>query len=145
MEDRIEAVCDLLMGAAYADDDFHEKEKTVVSDYLASLLPDGKLTDELNERIEQFSPDSFNLSETLAEFSDNSKEDRIKLLDIVAAVHSADDEHDFDEDDFLNEVASGLSLSDEDKKSHALDYEVETLKESLATLRPSPPPVPGAK
>lgn len=144
MDDRIEAVCDLLMGAAYADNTLHEKEKEVVSDYLASLLPDGELSDELKERIDGFSADDFELAPTLLLFSDDSKEDRMKLLDIVAAVHRADDEHDLDEDDFVNDVASGLSLSDEDKKEHVLDYEVESLKENLAKLRPSPPPVPKA-
>jgi hypothetical protein len=144
MEDRIEAVCDLLMGAAYADKELHEKEKQVVTDFLATLLPDGELTDDLKKRIDDFAPGDFKLGPVLAEFSDDSKEDRKKLLEIIAAVHSADDEHDFDEDDFLNEVASGLSLSDDDKKPHTLDYEVESLKENLASLRPSPPPIPNA-
>ncbi len=142
MEDRIEAVCDLLMGAAYADKELHEKEKKVVSKYLASLLPDGELTDELKQRIDDFAPDDLDLQSVLSEFSEDDKEDRIKLLEIVASVHGADEEHDFDEDDFLTEVASGLSLTDEDKKEHALEYEVESLKEHLAKLRPSPPPVP---
>jgi uncharacterized tellurite resistance protein B-like protein len=144
MEDRIEAVCDLLMGAAYADKELHEKEKEAVSDHLASLLPDGELTDDLKERIDDFSAEDFDLETTLALFSDDDKEDRIKLLGVVASVHSADEEYDLDEDDFLKAVASGLSLSDEDKKEHILEYEVESLKEHLAKLRPSPPPVPEA-
>jgi uncharacterized tellurite resistance protein B-like protein len=144
MEDRIEAVCDLLMGAAYADNALHDKEKQVVSDYLGTLLPDGELTAELKNRIDDFKPDDFKLESVLSNFSDDSEEDRKKLLELVAAVHSADDEHDFDEDEFINNVASGLSLSDEDKKAHTLDYEVESLKENLAKLRPSPPPIPGA-
>jgi len=144
MEDRIEAVCDLLMGAAYADKELHEKEKQVVSDFLATLLPDGELTADLKKRIDEFSPDDFKLSSVLSNFSDDSLDDRKKLLEIIAAVHAADEEHDFDEDDFLNEVASGLSLSDDDKKAHSLDYEVESLKDNLASLRPSPPPIPRA-
>jgi uncharacterized tellurite resistance protein B-like protein len=144
MEDRIEAVCDLLMGAAYADKELHEKEKQVVTDYLVSLLPEGELSKELTQRIDDFSPDDFKLASVLAKFSGDSDEDRKKLLEIVAAVHSADDEHDFDEDEFINAVAAGLSLSDADKKTHVLDYEVESLKEHLAKLRPSPPPIPRA-
>lgn len=144
MEDRIEAVCDLLMGAAYADNTLHDKEKQVVSDYLATLLPDGELSEDIKERIDGFKPDDFKLESVLSHFSDDSEDDRKKLLEIVAAVHSADDEHDFDEDEFINNVASGLSLSDDDKKAHILDYEVESLKENLAKLRPSPPPIPGA-
>lgn len=144
MEDRIEAVCDLLMGAAYADKELHEKEKQVVSEFLATLLPDGELSADLKKRIDEFAPDDFKLSSVLSNFSDDSVEDRKKLLEIIAAVHAADEEHDFDEDDFLNEVASGLSLSDDDKKAHSLDYEVESLKDNLASLRPSPPPIPRA-
>ncbi len=142
MEDRIEAVCDLLMGAAYADKELHEKEKKVVSDFLATLLPDGELPDELKKRIDEFSPDDFKLSSVLSQFVSDSKDDRKKLLEIIAAVHAADDEHDFDEDEFLNEVAKGLSLSDDDKKAHVLDYEIESLRDNLAKLRPSPPPIP---
>jgi uncharacterized tellurite resistance protein B-like protein len=135
MEDRIEAVCDLLMGAAYADKELHEKEKQVVSDFLATLLPDGELTADLKKRIDEFAPDDFKLSSVLSNFSDDSVADRKKLLEIIAAVHAADEEHDFDEDDFLN---------DDDKKAHSLDYEVESLKDNLASLRPSPPPIPRA-
>jgi uncharacterized tellurite resistance protein B-like protein len=144
MEDRIEAVCDLLMGAAYADKELHDKEKQVVTDYLGSLLPDGELTEEIEERIANFSPEGFKLGDVLSQFSDDSEEDRKKLLEVVAAVHSADEEYDLDEDDFITMVAAGLLLSDEDAKKHLLDYEVESLKEYMAKLRPSPPPVPGA-
>ena len=144
MEDRIEAVCDLLMGAAYADKELHDKEKQVVTDYLGSLLPDGEVTAELLERITNFSPDDFELGDVLSNFAEDSEEDRKKLLEVVAAVHSADEEYDFDEDEFITSVVAGLSLSGDDAKEHVLDYEVESLKEYMAKLRPSPPPVPEA-
>ena len=144
MDDRIEAVCDLLMGAAYADKLLHDKEKQVVTDFLGSLLPDGEVTDELLERIGSFSPDGFELGDVLSQFADDSEEERKKLLEVVAAVHSADEEYDLDEDEFITSVAAGLSLTDDDSMKHLLDYEVESLKEYMAKLRPSPPPVPEA-
>ena len=144
MDDRIEAVCDLLMGAAYADNLLHDKEKQVVTDFLGSLLPDGEVTDELLERIGSFSPDGFELGDVLSQFADDSEEERKKLLEVVAAVHSADEEYDLDEDEFITSVAAGLSLTDDDSMKHLLDYEVESLKEYMAKLRPSPPPVPEA-
>ncbi len=140
MEDRVEAVCDLLMGAAYADENLHEKEKQVVEAYLKELMPDGEITPELRTRIDSFAPASFDLDKVVGVFASDGKNDRKKLLDVVASVHSADGEFDFAEDDYLHSVAKALSLDEDDSKEHALVYEVETLKGYLATLRPPPPP-----
>lgn len=140
MKDRVEAVCDLLMGAAFADENLHEKEKQVVENYLKELMPDGKLTPELRERIDTFAPASFEMEKVAKLFASDGKSDRIKLLDVVAAVNSADGEYDFAEDDYLHSVAKAMSLDEDDSKEHTLVYEVETLKGYLATLRPPPPP-----
>lgn len=142
MDDRIEAVCDLLMGAAYADKHLHENEKQAVEQYLKELMPEAALTRELKERIDNFSPDKFKLLDVVAVFVGDAKAERMKLLDIVAAIHAADEEYDLDEDEFLLNVAQGLELTEEDVKEHALDYEVETLKEHLKIVRPTPPPIP---
>ena len=145
MKDRVESVCDLLMAAAYADEKLHDSERKTVESYLIELLPDGELTDALKARMEQFDPKTFKLKPVCEQFSSDSAEDRQKLVDLIAGVHASDKEYDFAEDDFLIEVVEALGLSESDAMKHALDYEVEVLQESLATLRSTPPPVPGAR
>ncbi len=142
MEDRVEAVCDLLMGAAYADENLHEKEKKAVESHLKTLLPDGKMTPAIQARVNDFDPKDFDLEEVAKAFTADGKADRVKLLDLVASIHAADDEHDFAEDDYLRSVAKALGLKESESKEHVLVYEVETLKEYLAALRPPPPPPP---
>ncbi len=136
------AVCDLLMGAAFADKELHEAERTTVEKHLATLMPDGELGAELTKRIASFSAEGFDAASVAANFSEDSKADRMALLEIVASVHAADEEYDLAEDDYLMAVASALGLSADDVGAHALDYEVESLKDSMAKLRPSPPPIP---
>jgi len=132
------------MGAAFADKELHDSERKVVEEHLASLLPDGELSNELRERISNFSMSDFDLGSVAANFADDSKEDKRSLIDIVASVHASDDEYDLAEDDFLMSVASALGLNEDDVSDHALDYEEEELKEQMAKLRPSPPPIPGS-
>lgn len=142
MEDRVNAVCDLLMGAAFADNELHEAERETVETHLATLMPDGELGAELSKRIASFDANDFDVASVAASFSEDSKEDRMALLEIVASVHAADDEYDFAEDEYLMAAAGALGLTEDDVGGHALDYEVEHLKDSMAKLRPSPPPIP---
>ncbi len=140
MEDRADAMCDLLMGAAFADKELHEAEKARVQEHLATLMPDGELSDELKARIAGFAEAGFDLAEVAGKFANDPKSERKALLEIVASVHAADGEYDLAEDDYLMAVAAALGLSKEDVSEHALDYEVENLKESMARLRPPPTP-----
>ncbi len=142
MEDRVNAVCDLLMGAAFADKKFDDAERKVVEEHLASLMPDGKLGEELTERIAKFAFEELDPVEMAAKFSEDSKEDRIGLIEIISSVSAADEEYDFAEDEYLLTVAAALKLSREDVAEFALEYEVETLRAKMAKLRPAPPSIP---
>lgn len=142
MEDRANAVCDLLMGAAFADNELHAAERETVEKHLATLMPEGELGDELKERIAGFAKADFDLEAVAAQFADDSKEDRKALLEIVASVHAADDEYDLDEDDYILAVAKALGLGKADVAAHVLDYEVEQLKENMAKVRSAPPRAP---
>ncbi len=143
MRDRIDTICNLLLGAAYADDFFHEKEKEAIRELLAKLI-DGELPGELDQRIESFDAEGFDLAAATAEFVDDSDDDKYKLLELIAVVHEADDEFDFAEDDYVRAVAEAVGLGASGLTKFTLEYEVEELKEELGQLR-TPPPVPGAK
>lgn len=142
-DDRIEDICDLLLGAAYADEVFHEKEAATLIELLGKLL-DGEVSAGLRARIEYFDPEGFDATAQARLFVDDDEEDKLKLLELIAAIHAADDEFDFAEDAYLRQVSAALGLPAELLERFTLDVEVEELKEPLSKLRKGPPPIPGS-
>ena len=141
LPDRILGVCDLLLGAAYADEEFKDREREEVREMLADLTG-AKLTDELEARIKNFDAKGFDVVKAAAEFKPDSEDDRRRLLFLVAAVHEADEEIDFAEDDYLRSLAKALDLPDSALAGMIVDVEVEELQETLAKVRKPPPPPP---
>ncbi len=144
LPDRILGVCDLLLGAAYADDEFKDRERDEVREMLSDLTG-AKLTDELEARIKGFDPKKFDLAKVAAELKSDSEDDRRRILFLVAAVHEADEEIDFAEDDYLRSLCKALDLPDTALKGMIVDVEVEELQETLAKVRKQPPPPPKKK
>ena len=141
--DRILPLCDILLGAAHADKEFHEREREEVSGMLADLA--GSLTPELEKRIASFDPKTFDLAKTAAAFKDDPPDDRRRLLFLVAAVNEADEEVDMSEDEYLRALAKALELPPEALAGMVIDVEVEELREEFAKVRKGPPPPPGKK
>jgi uncharacterized tellurite resistance protein B-like protein len=141
LTDRIVPLCDLLLGAAYADREL----KDVEDDELRAMLVDlsgAELTTELEARIASFDPDAFDLAATAAAFQDDPADDRRRLLFLVAAINDADDEIDLAEDDYLRALAKALALPDDALAGLTLDVEVEDLRDDFAKVRRGPPPPP---
>jgi uncharacterized tellurite resistance protein B-like protein len=143
MSDRIDEITELLLGAAYADDQFLDSEKKAISELLGKLLK-GDVPDEINAKIESFDPKGFDVAKVAAAFADDDDDDKYKLLELIAVVHDADDEYDFAEDDYVRDVAKAVGLDDEQLKRFTIEVEIEDLSEDLDKLRKSPPPAPGA-
>lgn len=144
LPDRILSVCDLLLGAAYADEQFQDREQEEVRGMLADLTGE-KLSDELEKRITGFDPKKFDMGKTAADFKSDSEDDRRRLLFLVAAINEADEEIDFAEDDYLRALAKELGLPDSALAGMTVDVEVEELQETLAKVRKVPPPPPKKK
>jgi uncharacterized tellurite resistance protein B-like protein len=142
--DRTLALCDLLLGAAHADDHFSEREGDTVRELLADLSGEGGLSGDVEARIAAFDPASFSLESAVLPFRDDPSEDKRKLLFLVAAVHEADEELDLAEDDYLRAVAKALDVPASDLESLTIDVEVEELVESYQAVRRGPPPTPGS-
>lgn len=142
LTDRTIPLCDLLLGAAYADAQFKERERAAVRDLLATLSGNA-LTEELEARIDAFDPQAFDLAATAASFTGDTEDDRRGLLVLVAGVNDSDDELDLAEDDYLRSLARALALPDDALSGLALEVEVEDLREEFQKLRKGPPPVPG--
>jgi uncharacterized membrane protein YebE (DUF533 family) len=145
MIDRIAPLCDLLLGAAFSDDTFADREDDEIRGLLQDLAG-GELSAELEKQIANFDPKKFDLLKTAGAFLADSEEDRRKLLFLVAAVNDADEEVDFAEDEYLRDLASALFLPADALKGIVIEMEVEQQREVFQKVRTGPPPPPpGAK
>ena len=143
LPDRIEPLCDLLLGAAYADREFKDREREEVRGMLEDLS--GPLTPALEQRIATFDPAAFRLAAAAAPFRADPIDDRRRLLFLVAAINDADDEVDFAEDEYLRTLARALELPPEALDGLVIDVEVDELRDSFAKVRVGPPPPPPGK
>jgi uncharacterized tellurite resistance protein B-like protein len=141
--DRILPLCELLLGAAYADNELKDQEKAEVRSLLQGL--GGELPSEVEARIANFDPGTFDLSSAVAPFKGDTEDERKKLLYLVAAVNEADDEIDFAEDEYLRNLASALDLPKSALDGLTVEIETEELKETFQAVRKGPPPPPTAK
>jgi uncharacterized tellurite resistance protein B-like protein len=142
--DRILPLCDVLLGAAYADARFADREREEIRDMLADLSG-GKLAPEIEKRIDAFDPKAFDLAKTAAAFKGDDADERRRLLFLVAAVNDADEVTDLAEDEYLRALAAALELPASALAGLTLDVEIEELREDFARARKRPPPPPGKK
>lgn len=141
LSDRIGPLCDLLLGAAYADAQFKDGEREEVKGMLSDLTG-GKLSAELEKQIAEFDPKKFDLLPSAGAFAGDSDDDRRKILFLVAAVNDADEEVDFSEDEYLRALAGALFLPAEALAGLTVDVEIEELRETFEKVRKGPPPPP---
>ena len=144
LSDRIAPLCDLLLGAAYADKQFKYRERQAVREMLADVLG-ATITPALEAQIEAFRPEGFELAATAAAFAGDPEDERRRLLTLVSAVTDADDEIDFAEDDYLRALGKALALPDAVIAGLTIQIERESLRADFETVRRGPPPPPGAK
>ncbi len=144
--DRTLAICDLLLGAAHADSNFTDRERATVRELLADLFGSDQLPSEVDARIDLFQPDKFAVDAAAEPFRGDSADEKKKLLYLVAAVHEADEELDFAEDDYMRALGLALELPADALKDLVIDVEVEAedLREDFSQLRKAPPPTPGS-
>lgn len=144
MRDRINAIADLLLGAAYADDHFHDREKQTIHKLL-ERLSGGEMPDSVMQQIETFDASGFDVAKRAGEFASASAVAKRKLLNLIVSVHEADKEFDLAEDDYLKAVADAIGAGASELSGLTLEYEVEDLKDDLAAVRAVPPPIPGSE
>jgi uncharacterized tellurite resistance protein B-like protein len=110
MKDRLPLVADLLMDAAHADDALEGEEKAAVKRLLREILEAPTLPMDLDFRVEEFAPERFDLAATAAAFMHEAPAIKRRLLELCAAVHAADGEIEFSEDEQLRRVGEALGL-----------------------------------
>lgn len=139
---RFLVLTDLLLGAVYADDRLEGEEEDAVRGYLLEIIGGEELPIELEARIANFEPDDFDLGATVAEFEEDPATGKRKLLELVAAVFDADGEVDFDEDDYLRNLAEALGMDPEEYEDLVIEYDVEEPRSLIEVVVSVPPPVP---
>jgi len=142
--DRILPICDLLLGAAYADGRLEASERQTVRELLSDLAG-GTLPPEVVARIDGFDPKRFDLAACAAQFVKDPIDDKKRLLYLVAAIHEADDELDLAEDAFMADLAKALELPASATEGLTLTVEEEVLEQHFEKVRKGPPPPPGSK
>ena len=140
--DRILPLTDLLLGAAYADQELKDQERDEVRALLEELA--GELSTDVELNIVKFDPAAFDVVKTAAAFKGDSEDDRKRLLFLVSAVIESDEEIDFSEDDYLRNLAAALGLPKSALDGLTVDVETEELKETFQQVRKGPPPAPKA-
>jgi uncharacterized tellurite resistance protein B-like protein len=138
--DRIFPLCELLLGAAYADHEFHPSENREIRALLVELAGEQRV--EVEACIQSFDAEKFRPASVAGIFKGDSEEERRKLLLLLSTVIEADDEIDFAENDYLREVASLLGLPESALDGLVADLELEEVKESFEAVRKGPPPIP---
>jgi uncharacterized tellurite resistance protein B-like protein len=130
--ERIFPLCELLLGAAYADRDLHKLETIEVKSLLTELA--GERNVEVDACIASFEPDKFDMVTTAGVFRDDSEDDRQKLLLLVSTVIEADDEIDLAENEYLCALAAALALPASALTGLVVDVEIEEMKETFVRL-----------
>lgn len=143
ISDRILPLCELLLGAAYADKELKEQEKDKVRDLLEEL--GGELSTDVELSIVNFDHAKFDMKRSAEAFKSDSEDDKKQVIKLVSAVNDADDELDIAEDEYLRALGEALGLPKSALAGMTVEVETEELKETFQRVRKSPPPPPKAK
>jgi uncharacterized tellurite resistance protein B-like protein len=135
-DDRIFPLCELLLGAAHADQQLHPRETTEIRSLLVELA--GELRVEVEACIASFEPAKFKPSSVIGIFKNDSIEERQRLLQLVSTVIEADDEIDLAENDYLRDLASLLELPSSSLDGLVVDIEIEEVTADFEAVRKSP-------
>lgn len=147
MADRNALIADILMAAAYADEHLDGRERDAVGELLAKAMGVTKLPVSLQQRLLQFERRAFDLPATVASLSMEEKDDKRHLLELVTAVHDADEVWDLAEDAFLRSLAEALGVPPELYEDLTVgELHIEEAGEVLELPpmpdMPDPPPLP---
>jgi uncharacterized membrane protein YebE (DUF533 family) len=132
--ERAHIITDLLLGAAHADGRMDGRESEKVKELVRTLTTDAEVLASCEKRIDDFVPAQFDVQEAAKACLGESEDQRYQLLELVAQIHSADDELDLEEDDYLRSLGAALGLPESSFEDLVLDYSVEEKQEMFEDL-----------
>ncbi len=113
-EDIIRTVADLFLAAAHADGERSEREMRTVRRLLSTLLGESTLPGWVEQHLDAFEPDRFDLTAAANRLHALSPPQRRHVAELVRTVCDADNAFDLEEERFLIGLTIALSLSPED-------------------------------
>jgi len=138
VRDRIDVICELLLGAAHADREVRATESQAVRRLLCDLLLVDELPPALDRRIVHFNPQKFSMGAAALDFASDPPMSKRRLLELVGHICHADGVLDFAEDTYMRDLAQALCMEPEEYKDLILDYEIDELRKSLQRIRMTP-------
>ena len=138
MTTREESITDLLMGAAHADGHLDGREMQRVRELLRVATNTAVLDAGLKARMRAFKPGALEIGAVVGQLGLTSAEEKRQLLELIAAVHEADDTWDFSEDEYLRAVARAMDVP----ASAYADLTMEDLHIEVIGASLLPPPLP---
>jgi uncharacterized tellurite resistance protein B-like protein len=136
--DRYVLVAQVLLGAAHADDEIDGDEVATVTALLELATGRKLLPLEIGRAMRDFDPARFDLEGTVRALGLETDEDKRHLLELIAAVHDADEVWDLAEDAYLRRVAEALGL----EETAYADLVVGDVVVASAGRALIPPPLP---
>lgn len=112
--DKLVVIGRLLVGAAYADGDYHELEEDQITRVLGEFVHEREPAARIAEELNNFDPASFSVEEACRELGTLDDGDKELVLNMVGHVVDADFVHDFDESDYVRRVADALGADADD-------------------------------
>ncbi len=131
--EELKHIADILMGAAYADGVHQLAEAAAIRRVLAAEVG-GAVPEAVSARLDAFDIGAFRLEDSCAKLEMGSSERRRRLLQLVAQVTESDEVHDFDETDYILQVARCIGAGREEYEGLTVDVGFEGSDQ--------PPPVP---
>jgi uncharacterized tellurite resistance protein B-like protein len=138
---RINILIDLFMGAACADRDCADKERRYVRALVADLLCTEELPPVVDDLIEKFDPDRFDLRASVTDFLREPPMNKRRLMELVAYVTLSDGAQNIAEDTYLRDLGHALGLRVEEYRHLTNDPDMAHLRESFTDLARVPFPV----
>lgn len=117
-EKQLTALTQLLLGAAWADNELHGLESAAIDRILKNLVNPGLVPEEITEYVRSFQPGDLDVTAAVAALGIDDAEERRAILGLVATVIDADFTYDFQEGDYLKEVATALGAPQDEFRDH---------------------------
>ena len=129
---QIQAVAELLLGAAHADGEYDGHEAEVIGDVLRGLGPEEDLPPEVSGHLARFDIEGFQIEEACSRLSMIRDDDKLGVLALIHEVTDADGVHDLAESEYIHQVAEALGVDEDEVRDHTIEL-IEVA---------GPPPIP---
>jgi uncharacterized tellurite resistance protein B-like protein len=115
----------ILLGAGYADGEFHDLEREEIQRILSNFIHDAGLASRVIGELNDFDPDDFDVEEAVEALGELRQEDKQAIMSMLSGVTDADFTHDFAESAYVDRVAGLIGMNPEDYN----EYTVELIEE----------------